>query len=92
MQPTPQKPQLIGREVDSLARGFCEIRDTTINDIALRIYIPHNALLTLRVGAMDKQDSTVIYTAQAADIRADNGKIVGAFVLNGEPLAWGLSK
>ena len=30
--------------------------------------------------------------AQAADVRADNGEIVGAFVLKGEPLAWGLSK
>ena len=31
-------------------------------------------------------------TTQAADIRADNGKIVGAFVSNGTPLSWGLSK
>ena len=29
---------------------------------------------------------------KAADIRADNGGIVGAFVLAGEPLSWGLSK
>ena len=29
---------------------------------------------------------------QAADIRADNRKILGAFVLQGKPLAWGLSK
>jgi hypothetical protein len=29
---------------------------------------------------------------QAADIRADNLEIVGAFVLRGEPLSWGLSK
>jgi hypothetical protein len=86
------KPQWLGREVDSLAQGFCEIRDTTINDIALRIYIPHNAELSLHIGRMDKEDSTVIYTAQAADVRADNGGIVGAFVLAGEPKAWGLSK
>ena len=91
-QAQPQKPQWIGREVDSLTQGFCEIRDTTINDIALRIYIPHNAELSLHVGQMNKQDSTVVYASQAADIRADNGKIVGAFVLKGEPLAWGLSK
>ena len=90
--PSTPKPQLLGREVDSLAQGFCEIRDTTINDIALRIYIPHNAELSLHVGRMNKEDSTVVYVAQAADIRADNGKIVGAFVLKGEPLAWGLSK
>ena len=89
--PTP-KPQLLGREVDSLAQGFCEIRDTLINDIPLRIYIPHNAELSLHVGRMNKEDSTVVYTAQAADVRADNGGIVGAFVLAGEPKAWGLSK
>lgn len=33
-----------------------------------------------------------MFTAQAADVRADNGDIVGAFVLKGEPKAWGLSK
>ena len=87
-----EKLHKLGREVDSQARGFCEIRDTVINDIALRIYIPHNAKLSLHVGRMDKEDSTVIYTAQAADVRADNGGIVGAFVLAGEPKAWGLSK
>lgn len=82
----------LGREVDSLARGFTEIRDTVVNDIPLRIYIPHNAEMTLHVGRLDKGDTTIIYAAQAADIRRDNRKIVGAFVLKGEPLAWGLSK
>ena len=41
---------------------------------------------------MDKNDKSIIYAAQAADVRADNGGIVGAFVLEGEPLARGLSK
>ena len=41
---------------------------------------------------MNKEDKSIIYAAQAADVRADNGGIVGAFVLNGEPKAWGLSK
>ncbi len=82
----------IGQEVDSTKKGFTEVQDTTINDIPIRIFIPHNAELTLHVGEIDKQDSSIIYTAQAADVRADNGKIVGAFVLEGKPLAWGLSK
>lgn len=34
----------------------------------------------------------MIYAAQAADVRADNGGVVGAFVLNGEPRSWGVSK
>lgn len=84
--------QRLGRETDSQVRGFTEIRDTTINDIPLRIHIPHNAEMTLHVGRLNKQDTTIVYTAQAADVRRDNGKIVGAFVLHGEPLAWGLSK
>lgn len=99
-EPTPEvilpeetnQPSRLGSEVDSLSQGFTEIRDTTINDIPLRLYIPHNATMSLHIGKMDKTDSTIIYTAQAADIRADNGKIVGAFVLKGEPRAWGLSK
>lgn len=87
----PQRVRF-GTPTDSLKAGHCEIRDTTINDIPLRIYIPHNASLELHVGRIDKADTTIIYTAQAADVRADNGKIVGAFVLRGEPKAWGLSK
>lgn len=82
----------LGREVDSLAAGFIEVRDTTVNDIPLRICIPHNAELTLHVGPVDRCDPGILYAAQAADIRRDNRKIVGAFVLRGEPLAWGLSK
>lgn len=88
----PQKQEWIGSKVDSVARGFTEIRDTVINDIPLKIYIPHNAEMSLHVGRMNKQDTTVIYAAQAADVRADNGGIVGAFVLKGTPLSWGLSK
>lgn len=82
----------IGHQPDSLASGYTEIRDTLINDIPIRIFIPHNAELTLHIGRMNKEDKSIIYAAQAADVRADNGGIVGAFVLNGEPKAWGLSK
>ena len=77
---------------DSTTIGYTEIRDTTINDIPIRIYIPHHAEMTLQLGRLDRQDTTIVYAAQAADVRADNGGIVGAFVLKGEPKAWGLSK
>ena len=90
--PEPMLREWIGQDVDSLQNGFTEIRDTLINDVPLRIYIPHNAEMSLHVGRMDREDESIIYAAQAADIRADNGDIVGAFVLKGEPLAWGLSK
>ena len=91
-EPEPIRHKWIGQQVDSLAPGYTEIRDTLINDIPIRIYIPHNAEMSLHIGRMDKEDKTIIYAAQAADVRADNGGIVGAFVLNGEPKAWGLSK
>lgn len=93
-QPVSEVPvlQRLGRATDSQARGFAEIRDTTINDIPLRLFIPHNAEMSLHIGRLNQQDTTIVYAAQAADVRRDNGKIVGAFVLHGEPLAWGLSK
>lgn len=84
--------QRLGREVDSLQMGFTEIIDTLVNDIPIRVFIPHNAELSLHIGKVDKTDKNIIYVAQAADVRADNGGIVGAFVLKGEPRAWGLSK
>lgn len=89
-EPTPHK--LLGHQPDSLAVGYTEIRDTLINDIPIKIFIPHNAEMSLHIGRMDKSDKSIIYAAQAADVRADNGGIVGAFVLRGEPKAWGLSK
>ena len=82
----------LGNRTDSIAPGYVEFRDTLINDIPLRLFIPHNADMSLHIGKMDYGDTTVVYAAQAADVRADNGGIVGAFVLKGEPLAWGLSK
>ena len=82
----------LGMEVDSLVQGFTEKVDTTINDIPLSIYIPHNATPELCLRTPDINDKSIVFCAQAADIRKDNKKIVGAFVLKGEPLAWGLSK
>ena len=91
-EPKPISLQRLGSEVDSLQTGYTEIIDTLVNDIPIRIYIPHNAELSLHIGKVDKADKSIIYVAQAADVRADNGGIVGAFVLKGEPRAWGLSK
>lgn len=92
MVPEPTQIGKIGNEVDTLNIGYTEIKDTLINDIPINIYIPHNAEMSLHIGKINKEDTSIIYTAQAADVRADNGGIVGAFVLKGEPKAWGLSK
>ena len=76
----------------TLTKAYTEHLRDTINDIPLDIYIPHNAVPELVLGVPDIHDKSIILTTQAADIRADNGKIVGAFVLKGRPLSWGLSK
>lgn len=72
--------------------SYTEKLDTVINDVHLVLYIPHNATPELTLGVPDRNDNGIILAAQAADIRRDNRKILGAFVLKGEPLAWGLSK
>ena len=76
----------------TLTKPYTEHLKDTINDIPIDIYIPHNATPELVLGVPSLHDKTIIMTTQAADIRADNGKIVGAFVMNGTPLSWGLSK
>lgn len=80
---------LLGTTTDA---HYTEKLDTVINDVHLSIYIPHNAKPELTLGVPDRKDKNIILVAQAADIRKDNRKILGAFVLKGEPLAWGLSK
>ena len=81
----------LGNYTDTTKAYTEHLRDT-INDIPLDIYIPHNAVPELVLGVPNLQDKSIVFTTQAADIRADNGKIVGAFVLKGKPLSWGLSK
>ncbi len=83
--PIPSAP--LGHITDST---LTEKIDTVINDIPLSLYLPHNSIPELSLGVPSGKD--VILAAQAADVRADNGKILGAFVLKGKPLAWGLSK
>ena len=80
---------VFGTETEST---YTEKIDTIVNDIPLSLYVPHNATAELSVGKPDLRDKGIILIAQAADIRGDNYKILGAFVLKGKPLAWGLSK
>lgn len=91
-EPKPTQNEWIGQPNDSLVQSYTEIKDTLINDIPIKIFIPHNAEMILHIGRINKNEKDVIYVAQAADVRADNGDIVGAFVLKGEPHSWGLSK
>ena len=68
------------------------VRDTVINDVPLRLLTPVNAVPELCIGIPDTTDPSLILGIQAADIRADNHKIVGAFVLKGELLSRGVAK
>ena len=82
----------LGNYADTTAKAYTEHLKLTINDIPLDVYIPHNAKPSLSIGTPDIFDKNIVLVTQAADIRADNGKINGAFVLAGKPMAWGLSK
>lgn len=79
--------------LDSISTPCVITKDTTVNDIPMRLYVPLNVTPRLEVGYKCIDDTTRnLLLFQAADIRADNKKIVGAFVLRGKPLSWGLSK
>lgn len=67
-------------------------RTVDIDTTRLHIYLPIMATAELCLGEPDSTDGSILMAALAADLRRDNGHIVGAFVLHGEPLSWGLSK
>ena len=83
---------MLGDSVGNNVRGFVEILDTAVNDIFLKLFIPHNSVMSLHVGAINRNDTTILFATQAADIRQDNGEILGTFVMQGKPLSFGLSK
>lgn len=89
---TQEEPAAIAGEETVREEGYIEIREETVNDVPMYIYIPRHATAELTLGIPDKNDSTLIFVAQAADVRADNGKILGDFVLEGKQIAWGKSK
>lgn len=96
-QPHPLRGWIEECEQQSLASSlipsYTEIKDTLVDTIPLRIYLPLNATPHIEVGYQVVRDTArYILFFQAADVRADNGKIVGAFVQHGKPLSWGLSK
>lgn len=91
-KPIEEPVMPLGNYSDTTGKAYTEHLKDTINDIPLDIYIPHNAVPELCVGVPDIHDNSIVMATQAADVRADNGKIVGAFVIKGKPLSWGLSK
>lgn len=74
------------------ASPYVERADTLVNGIKLIILTPHHATPTLEIGSKTVEDSTAVLMAQAADVRGDNGKIVGSFVVRGELASKGEAK
>lgn len=94
-KPTVQPHPLVDwfEAIDTITAVGTVTTDLTVNDIPMRVYAPLNSVPHLEVGykITDNRERSILFF-QAADVRADNGKIVGAFVLHGKPLSWGLSK
>jgi len=94
-----QEPEKSTEFIDSILTvpasssvSYCQTKETEINGIKLRIMIPTGAVAKFEVGRIDEKDSSIILALQAADIRRDNGEIVGACVYNGEVVGKGLAK
>lgn len=78
--------------MDASLPSCIDVYETAIDSVELKILTPYNAIPELHLGRIDTSDTEILFAALAADIRRDNGKIVGAFVYEGEPRSWGLSK
>ena len=64
----------------------------SINDVKMRIYTLNGLTAGLSFDLPDKSDTTVFLVIPAADVRRDNGGIVGDFLLHGKQLARGKRK
>ena len=82
----------VENKVSAYEKGYVVTFDTVINKVPLSIFIPKNAVPKLHIGTNALRDSTAVFVVQAADIRKDNGLIVGSFVLNGDLLSKGQAK
>lgn len=71
---------------------YLVVTDTLINDVPLTLYMPSDAKATLQIGVPDVRDTSLVLAVMAADIRADNGGIVGDFIVDGRVWARGERK
>lgn len=77
-------------KMDKQAR--VEFRLDSINDVVLSIYSLQNMRAEMSLQMPSQSDSTVYFVVWAADIRKDNGQILGDFVLKGKQLSRGKRK
>ena len=76
----------------SSERAYVEMTDTVVGNQPLTIFIPRLGKPRLQVGVEALQNEDAAFVLQAADVRKDNGGIVGAYVLEGNLLSRGQSK
>ncbi len=88
----PPKTVPLISDSTTVATPYVERIDTLVDGISLSIFIPWNANPVLEIGNDVTNDTTAVLIAQAADVRRDNGNIVGSFVKNGELLSKGEAK
>lgn len=79
-------------KVKPVENGFVQTFDTVLNKEKFTVFIPHNLVPELKVGVETLKDTTAKFVVQAADIRKDNGGIVGAYVYKGNLLSKGQAK
>ena len=73
-------------------KGYVEITDTIVGNVPLVILTPRDATPKLHIGIDVLQTPDVVMAMQAADIRGDNGGIVGAYVVEGNLVSKGQAK
>ena len=73
-------------------KGYVERLDTVVGGVPLVVLTPPDAVPSLHVGADVLKSKDAVMAMQAADIRSDNGGIVGAFVVEGNLLSRGKAK
>lgn len=92
---TPAEPALTDASEDEtpvVRYPHAVVSEQTVSGHRFVVLRPVDATPVLAVGADVLDDSTAILVTQAADIRRDNGLMVGAFVLGGELMSKGQSK
>ena len=68
------------------------VRHLEINGIPMNIFFPLNCIPSLHIGKVSSGNEDILMAFQAADVRKDNGKIVGACVHQGKVVSEGLAK
>lgn len=68
------------------------VENVTVDGAALQLVYVDGLAPSLHIGPVDTTDKSIRVVLQAADYRADNGEIVGDFVLAGSQLSRGCSK